>query len=259
VASRAAIAPAATTAIATAASLSPISGATRMPPPKMQAPSTADAEPAPLARATPEHGRIGGHEPAAGDDQEQRRQHGREAQGGPRTTNTSTAAAAVETTRPMSGSRRTGTVRTSRALSSPNATMPAAFSAKTRLNAVADSPYACCGANDDPAMYPNSDAYAKATVSADPRNARSRARSAKARPVRRSPPPCRRHGGNVSGGTRQPAAASPALTTASSRNIGGHVPVQASNTPPSAGATIGATLDTVMKSENGRPPRRRPR
>jgi hypothetical protein len=61
-------------------------------------------------------------------------------------------AAIVEATRPMSSSCRTGNRRTKRALSNPSTIIPAALSANTRLNCVADRLYTFCNANGEPEM-----------------------------------------------------------------------------------------------------------
>jgi hypothetical protein len=70
----------------------------------------------------------------------------------PATTPNRITAAPVEAMSPMTSRDRTGNPRTRRALSSPSPIMPAALSANTRLNCVADRPYTSCSANDEPEM-----------------------------------------------------------------------------------------------------------
>ena len=150
VAASAATAPPATTsAMGTGAPSGPrpTSGVTRTPPPNMQAPSTADAEPAAAAPLHAEHRGVGRHQAPGGDHDEQRQQHRDEAERRPGTASTRTHRGNRSTRRaPTTSSRRTGKRRTSRALSSPSTTMPAALSrehqAELRRGQPVDAPAA---------------------------------------------------------------------------------------------------------------------
>ena len=146
-----------------------------------------------------------------------------------------------------------GTVAPGGRSSKPSTTMPAALSANSRLN---------CGratGRRGPA--------ARTTTPRCSRTAtrRRRRRSARSRRTPGRGPGPRTRGRSAAGrrgvagrraGSRGWPARSPppstTLITASRTNIGRQLPVQASSSPPSTGATIGATLDSVMNSENSR-------